>query len=183
MHHAGLELRTQRTLLTPFADDDAGQLLDLFREPKVRGYLLDDVVVSPAWVLNEIEQSQERFARGSAGLWSVRLDDDADVIGFVGFREFFHPPELQLLYGLLPAHWGGGLATEVTTAVCDFVFRRLGFDEITAATDLPNRASARVLQRLGMQFVRATDAGAAGTALFALERDAWLQREGRAGEG
>jgi RimJ/RimL family protein N-acetyltransferase len=183
MHQADHELRTRRTWLLPFADDDAEQLLHLVREPKVRGYLLDDVVVSPGWVENEIEQSQERFARGSAGLWSVRLGDDADgdVIGFVGFREFFDPPELQLLYGLLPAHWGGGLATEVTTAVCDFVFRELGFDEITAATDLPNRASARVLQHLGMQFVRATDDGAAGTALFVLDRDAWRQREDGAG--
>lgn len=182
MPDADPELRTPRTVVTPVAHGDAGQLLALFREPKVRGYLLDGVVVSPAWVQEEIEQSQERFARGSAGLWSVRLGDadDGDVIGFVGFREFFDPPELQLLYGLLPAHWGGGLATEVTTAVCDFVFRQLDFDEITAATDLPNRASARVLQRLGMQFVRATEDGAAGTALFVLERDAWLQRDDRA---
>ena len=110
----------------------------------------------------------------------LRLGDRPDVVGFVGFREFFDPPELQLLYGLLPACWGGGLATEVTTRVCDFAFRQLGFDEITAATDLPNRASSRVLQRLGMQLVRTTDDGVAGTALFALERDAWLARAGDA---
>lgn len=173
-------LRTSRTLLTPFAFADAEHLLTMFRDPQVRGYLLDDVVVSPAWVLQEIEQSRARFARGSGGLWSVRLGDRQDVVGFAGFREFFDPPELQLLYGLLPACWGGGLATEVTTRVCDFAFRQLGFDEITAATDLPNRASSRVLQRLGMQLVRTTDDGVAGTALFALERDAWLAREGDA---
>jgi len=173
MHPNANVLRTERTLLEPFRLADAEQLLAMFRDPQVRGYLLDDVVVSPAWVLAEIEQSRQRFARGSGGLWSVRLGDGGDVVGFVGFREFFDPPELQLLYGLLPRCWGGGLATEVTTRVCDFAFRQLGFDEITAATDLPNRASWRVLQRLGMQLVRTTDDGVAGTALFAVERDAW----------
>lgn len=101
-------LRTQRTQLTPFAFAAAGSLLEMFRDPQVRGYLLDDVVVSPAWVQDEIEQSMERFARGSGGLWSVQLGGRPEVIGFVGFREFEDPPELQLLYGLLPAHWGGG---------------------------------------------------------------------------
>jgi len=174
--HAAI-LRTRRTELHPFVRADAEQLLTLFRDPQVRGYLLDDVVVSPAWVLEEIEQSQQRFARGSGGLWSVRLGDAPTVVGFAGFREFFDPPELTLLYGLVPRCWGSGLATEVTTRVCDFAFRELGFDEITAATDLPNRASMRVLQRLGMEHVRTTDDGAAGTALFALDRRAWLARE------
>jgi [ribosomal protein S5]-alanine N-acetyltransferase len=181
MHPITLVLRTQRTLLTPFVRASAESLLEMFRDPQVRGYLLDDVVVSPAWVQDEIEQSQERFARGSGGLWSVQLGARPEVIGFAGFREFQDPPELQLLYGLLPAHWGSGLATEVTACVCDFAFRQLGFDEITAATDLPNRASSRVLQRLGMQLVRTTDAGPAGTALFALDREMWLRREGHAG--
>lgn len=173
-------LRTERTRLSPFAWADGEQLLALFREPEVRGFLLDDVIVSPAWMADEIEQSRERFARGSAGLWSVRLAGAADVVGFAGFREFFHPPELQLLYGFLPAQWGKGLATEVTASVCDYAFGELGFDEITAATDLPNTASARVLRRLGMQLVRTTDDGPAGTALFALPRAVWLRRQAAA---
>lgn len=166
-------LWTARTHLREFDFADGEQLLDLFREPEVRGFLLDDVLVSPQWMLHEIAASQQRFARGSAGMWAVRLGQEPEIVGFAGFREFFDPPELQLLYGFLPAHWGKGLATEVTARLCDFAFRDLGFDRITAATDLPNRASARVLRRLGMQLVRTTDDGRNGTALFELDREAW----------
>lgn len=70
----------------------------------------------------------------------------------------------------------------MTARVCDFAFRQLGFDEITAVTDLPNRASWRVLQRLGMELVRTTDDGPAGTALFALDRAMWLRRGAERGE-
>ena len=43
------------------------------------------------------------------------------LVGFVGFRPFFDPPELQLLYGLLPAYWGRGLATEPAGAPMRYV--------------------------------------------------------------
>ncbi len=166
------DLTTERAVLRAFATDDAAELLRVFRDPDVRRGLLDDAVVSPEWVLDEIAASDARFARFGAGLWSVRLAHTPRIVGFAGFREFYDPPELQLLYGLLPAWQGRGLALEVTRRLCDVAFRELGFAEVTAATDLPNRASARLLGRLGMRLVR-TD-GAAGTAWFAVDRATWL---------
>jgi ribosomal-protein-alanine N-acetyltransferase len=86
----------------------------------------------------------------------------------VGFREFFDPPQLQLLYGLLPEYCGRGLATEVAARICRHAFRELGFTEIAAATDVPNQASVKVLRRLGMREVRRSDDGTAGTVFFVL---------------
>lgn len=176
MTRPGLGLATTRTELSPFAPTDAPALLSVFRDPDVRAFLLDDVLVGPEWIAAEIAASERRFARFGAGLWSVRLTAQPAIVGFAGFRDLFEPPELQLLYGLLPPCWGKGLATEVTARVCDYVLRELGFARITATTDLPNRASARVLRHLGMQVVRVSDDGDAGTAHFALDRDTWCTR-------
>jgi ribosomal-protein-alanine N-acetyltransferase len=143
----------------------------------VRRYLLDDALVTPAWVNDEIVASDERFAKGGAGLWSIQLASGGSIIGFVGFREFFDPPQLQLLYGLLPAFWGRGVATEAALTICEYAFRELGFLEIAAATDVPNEASIAVLRRLGMRAVRtANDCGPAGTAFFAVNRHDWSAR-------
>jgi RimJ/RimL family protein N-acetyltransferase len=49
------------------------------------------------------------------------------LIGFCAFRPFFEPPELQLLYGLLPAYWSKGLASEAARTIIAFVFEELGF--------------------------------------------------------
>ena len=84
--------------------------------------------------------------------------------------EFFDPPELQLLYGLLPAVWGRGLATEAAAAACEFAFDRLGWPAIRAATDTPNIASRAVLGRLGFSLDRTTDDGAHGTSFYVLRR-------------
>ena len=174
-------MASERTLLLPFSKADADELLTVFRDPKVRQYLLDDSMVSAEWVRDEIVASDARFASSGAGLWAIRLADEPGIIGFVGFRDFFEPPQLQLLYALLPEHWGRGFATEVAHAVCGYAFDKLGFTEIVAATDIPNEASARVLLCLGMSLNRTTSDGPFGTAFYRLDRADWVARRPQGG--
>jgi len=171
-----VELETERTKLMPFSASHETELLELFRDPAIRRYLLDDMLVDADWIAAEIKSSDARFAAGNVGLWSVRVHGDERIVGFCGFREFFTPPQMQLLYGLLPAQCGRGLATEVARAVCDHAFHDLGFSQVAAATDVPNKASIRVLERLGMQRERVTEDGVEGTVFYAVTRDAWLAR-------
>jgi ribosomal-protein-alanine N-acetyltransferase len=160
-------------VLRPFCQEDAAELLEIFRHPDVRRYLLDGFVVSAEWLRQEISSSEQRFARGSAGLWAIRRPGDELIVGFVGFREFFEPPQLQLLYGLLPQYWHCGLATAAATAACEHAFAALHFDVIQAATDRPNTASIDVLTRLGLRAVRESDDGPAGTVFFSITREQW----------
>lgn len=139
-------LRTARLVLTPFAPEDAEELLAIFRNREIRRYLLDDVIRSPDWVAEEIAASGRRFAEGKLGLWSLRLHGAPAIIGFAGFLPVRGVS--QLMYGLLPAYWRQGLATEAARAVIEAA-RAAGRREIVAATDIPNEASQQVLRRLG----------------------------------
>ncbi len=163
-------LTTERLRLDPIGHEDADELLRLFRDPGVREYLLDDVVVPSEWVADEITASADRFASGGAGLWAARLHDDERIIGFGGYRPFFEPPQLQLLYALLPEFWHRGLATELGRRLCAFGFDEVGFDRIRAAIDTPHDASRHVLERLGFAETHRTPEGAQGTTFFALDR-------------
>ena len=163
-----MELETDRLILLPVKEADQDQLHALFVDPQVRLYLLDDEVVPREWVGEEIERSEALFAELGCGLWSVREKPGLGISGFVGFRHFFDPPELQLVYGLHPGSWGVGLATEAARAVVRYAIERLGFGRVAAATDAPNRASIRVMERLGMEFDRVTDDGEGRTVFYAL---------------
>lgn len=180
MGQSGDELRTGRLVLRPFGSDDVEELVAVFRDPAVRRYLLDDTMVSVEWVREEVEASAVRFKDSGTGLWTVRLLGQFEIIGFGGFREFFTPPQLQLLYGLLPGYWGRGFATEVARRICEYAFEGLGHSEVTAAIDVPNEPSQRVLERLGMRLDRTEQEGA-GTAFYVLRRDSWRagSRHGR----
>ncbi len=166
-------IRSERMMIRPVSERDAELLLAVFRDPAVRRYLLDDAVVSLEWVQNEIVSSDERFASSGAGLFTIRLIGTTDVIGFVGFRDFFDPPRLQLLYGLLPEYWGRGLATEAAKQVCDYAFGELNFARIEAAMDVPNERSIAVAERLGMSRLDGLVQRPEGAVFYGIERDRW----------
>jgi len=160
----------------------------LFTNEGVRRWLLDDEVVPPEWIEREISRSEERFADGGCGLWTVRARPVAStaedvpgprapdgLLGFVGFRHFWDPPELELVYGLHPSAWGRGLATEAGRAVMAYAFDDLGFMEVLAATDAPNTASIAVLERLGFREWRRTDDGPEGTVFFRVVARGWRE--------
>ena len=164
-------LATPRTVLTPFADAHVDPLLAFFRDPHVRRFLHDDSLVDRQWVEAEVRTSQERFEAGSLGLYAAHLREAPHIlVGFAGFRPFYEPPLLQLVYGIGSGHVGRGIATEIAQAVIDLAFGELGFREVRASTDEPNLASIRVLERLGMTLV-GTDPGEPWPQLhFVLER-------------
>ncbi len=60
--------------------------------------------------------------------------------------------ELEIGYGLNPEVWGQGLATEAVGALVTHLHARPDVQVVTAQTALHNRASERVLEKLG--FVR-----------------------------
>lgn len=170
-HMSAPILRTAHLTLRPFAEGDRDKLLELYQAPGVRRFLTTGNAVPLEWMEQEIRSSQERFDAGGAGLWSVlRGEGEGDIVGFVGFRDFFDPPELHLLFGLHPEERGKGLATEMTRAACAYAFDVLGHTEVRSATDVPNTASAAVLTRLGMTLVRTTEYGEYGTAFFQMGR-------------
>jgi ribosomal-protein-alanine N-acetyltransferase len=149
-----LSIETARLRMRPFERGDADELHCIFTNAGIRQYLLDDQTVSREWVEEEIAASIARFESGSAGLFCVYSKEDETLIGFCGFRPFFEPPELQLLYGLLPAWWSNGLATEAARALIAFGFQEPGFDRVIASADAANTASLRVMEKAGMVFDR-----------------------------
>ena len=146
-------LTTDRLHLRPFATRDAEVLQAFWAIPEVRRYLWDDQILAMDTVTAIVEQSVRDFAEHGWGFFSLDLKATEPVIvGFCGFRAFEGGDQIELLYGILPEHWGEGLVTEAALAVLRFGFEERGIDRVIAATDTPNQRAVRVLQRLGMSF-------------------------------
>ncbi len=58
----------------------------------------------------------------------------------------------EIAYVLHPDYWGQGYATEVAHLLVDFGFGTLGLHRVAGTCDPRNTASARVLQKTGMQY-------------------------------
>jgi RimJ/RimL family protein N-acetyltransferase len=64
------------------------------------------------------------------------------------------PGEASVGWRFRKASWGRGYATEAARALLDRGFRELGVRRVTATTMTVNVASRRVMEKLGMRFVR-----------------------------
>jgi ribosomal-protein-alanine N-acetyltransferase len=175
-------IRTDRLVLRPFAPADEDTLFAMFRDDGVRRFLLDGHLVDRDWVRGEIEGSMRRFAEGGLGIFLAREPSHPALspstegrvvdrpIGFAGFRPFREPPVLELLYGLYPAFWGRGLASEMSRAMIELAFDRRGLEVIDTAVDAPNVASVRVLRRHGFSEVGQSPGAFGATLHFRLTR-------------
>lgn len=178
-----MDLLTSRLRLVPCRTADVEELHALFALPDVRRHLLDDTVMPRSWVESVVSNSKAQFAADGVGLWMLRDADSPGVLlGVAGYRGFFEPPQLQVIYALHPRAWGRGLATEALNALLEVGFERCGFSSIRGATDPPNRASVSVMERCGMRSVDPETfdpqlEDAEGSIFFEIDRPSW-QSEG-----
>ncbi len=169
-----LRLRTDRLLLEPLAPEHLDFVHRLWTDPQVRRYLWDDEVVSREQANDEIVKSVASFRDHDFGLLVIRRAEDGREIGFCGLRFIDDRDDVEILYGLLPEHWGRGLATEAGREVMRWAFVDLGLERLIGRTDPPNAASARVLERLGMDFVRRVEENGMDTAYYSIEAVVYL---------
>lgn len=144
-------LQTPRLMLRPWTLDDIDELHALWTRPDVRRYLWDDEVISRERTEQTVRELIATEDTDGLGGWIVLHAAARTIAGFAGLIRR-QPGDPELLYGLAPEWWGRGLATEAAAAVLAYAFGPLGCTRVTAATDVPNVASARVLERLGMRF-------------------------------
>lgn len=164
-------LRTQRLALRPIVADDVPALHRFWTNPDIRRYLWDNRIISVEQVRDIVAASQAFFEEAGSGFFAIALQGRPDeLIGFCGHRRFEDGESVELLYGILPEHWGAGLVTEAATEVLRHGFDDCGFDLVVAATDTPNQRSVRVMQRLGMVFDRRGQWHGLDTVFYSIEK-------------
>ncbi len=156
--------------MRPCAASDIDDLHRLWTDPQVRKYLWDDQIIPRELAEEVVGSSLASFASHNLGFLSVFFKDEEELIGFCGFRHFGDPPQVEILYGIAPAHWGKGLATEAARAVLRFGFEEIQLDHIYAGADPPNLSSFRVMERCGMKFDRQVTVNGLEAIYYALAR-------------
>jgi ribosomal-protein-alanine N-acetyltransferase len=165
------EIRTQRLSLRPFTLADVDVIHRLWTEPGVRKYLWDDEIIPKEKAQEVIVKSVELFNKKGLGLWAATFHGQSTIIGFCGYWHFHEPPELEILYGIAPEHWGRNLATEAAQAMLQFGFQYLKFDEISASADAPNAASFRVMEKTGMMFLKRESRNGLDTIFYTISKN------------
>lgn len=167
------KLETSRLVLRPYGPGDLEHVAALYGDPDVTAYT-------------------KLGRRGRAQCRTI-LDGyvrDWETHGFGMFAVFPKPPgafagecglfvlgpggDAALRYAIHKDHWGQGLTGEALEAVLSWAFGEVGLPRIVSVVQVRNRASIRVMEKLGFQVERTghdTDADA-DVLFYALEREA-----------
>ncbi len=160
---------TDRLVLVPARPSDAPAFIALWGDPEVYRYLWDGVAPRADVVAAELAKSDRSFQDRSGGLFKLHLD--GEMVGFAGIEPaFWDESEVELMYGLRPIRWGQGFATEAAGAVLQWGFEDLSHERICAAVDMPNEASIRVLENVGMRYEREEEVNGLPTRFYSIER-------------
>jgi RimJ/RimL family protein N-acetyltransferase len=79
--------------------------------------------------------------------------------------------DVELAYRLARPAWGQGIASEAGAALVEYAFRTIGLSRVVAVTYPANRASQRVLERIGFQRQGDLDYKGVRTAYYVLRAE------------
>jgi ribosomal-protein-alanine N-acetyltransferase len=98
-----------------------------------------------------VERVRQRVAadHGGLGFWRIESRLDATFYGLGALIRMPTGDDVELAYRLARAAWGRGIASEAGAALLDYAFGTLGLPRVVAVTYPENRASQRVLDKLG----------------------------------
>jgi RimJ/RimL family protein N-acetyltransferase len=147
-------VHTDRLLLRPYRMDDLDDLFAIRSRPDVVRYLYQDAQrrdeIAAALPGRIRMHSLER--EGDGMILAVELRETSTVIGDVSLRwvsERHRQGDIGFVFH--PDHHGKGYASEAAREVLRLGFETVRFHRIEGRCDARNRASARLMERLGMR--------------------------------
>lgn len=182
-------------VLRQFTASDLDDLVELDSDPQVMRFITGGSPTPRRTVEDEVLPRFLDYYRRYEGLgfWAAEAKGTGRFLGWFELRPLqdSRPEEVELGYRLRRSEWGKGYATEGARALVDTAFTALGVQRVVAMTMAVNAASRRVMERVGLRYVRTfheewpdtIEGSEHGDVEYALTRQEWQQRQGGAVDG
>jgi RimJ/RimL family protein N-acetyltransferase len=176
-----ITLETPRLVLDQLRDDDLDALAAMNSDPEVMRYIGDGSVRDRRQTEAALARAHRNWAEKGYGLFAVRPRGTGELAGWVTLAvpEFLPEvlPTVEIGWRFARRYWGRGYATEGAVAVLRFGFVDRGLDHISSIRHVDNRASGRVMEKIGLRFDRETVVPAhrnQPVVVYALSREEYL---------
>lgn len=145
-------IETERLLLREITLNDTEKMLQLHSNPEVQKYTGEPLVESIEEMEKAIQTRINDYKKYGYGRWATFLKDGMQFVGWAGLAYLPEFDEIDLGYRFFPEYWGLGIATEASRAILTYGFDQLELKRIIAIAMKGNKASIRVMEKVGMEF-------------------------------
>ena len=143
---------TPRLLMRPFSESDLGDLHTLYTNPIVMNHISPFRGLDAEETKASLERMMSNFESSGYGEFAVIERKEKRFIGRCGLQLLENTGLIELDYLFLPDWWHKGYATESAMAILRSAFNDWGLETVVGVVRQDNKASARVLEKIGMSF-------------------------------
>ncbi|WP_430613784.1 GNAT family N-acetyltransferase [Flavobacterium sp. JP2137] len=175
-----IELTTPRLLIRPATEKDVDGFFELDHNPEVHRFLGNQPAQTREECLEMIRFIQDQYRDNGTGRLSVIERETQKFIGWAGLKLITdtvngHRQYLDLGYRFVESSWGKGYATEAATAILDWAFSTGNTATIYAITHSENKASDRILRKLGFVYTNRFEHSGVPHRWYVITRSDWLK--------
>jgi ribosomal-protein-alanine N-acetyltransferase len=148
-------LETGRLFLRHFESGDVEAYQALVTDPEVMQHIPPRRALDTTETGRWVESFAAHVDKHGFGVWILFDRATGEFVGHGGLQRL-PTGEVEVIYAIVRARWGEGLATELALASLNYGFETLGLDTIIGLAYPENVASRRVLEKAGMRFTGIT---------------------------
>ncbi len=149
-------LQTKRILLRELNLDDGENFYKLNLNPNVIKYTGNSAFKDIDEAKQFLENYQDYKLNGF-GRWAVIEKSTNEFLGWCGLKYDQNLDETDIGFRFFEEYWNKGFATESAKACLDYGFETLNLKSIVGRAMSENRASIKVLEKIGLNFEREFD--------------------------
>ena len=147
---------TGRLLARSWQIEDLPLAMELWGDPAVTALIDARGRLTRAQVEEKLRAEIEREKSIGVQYWALFDRRNGDFVGCGGLRPWVYTPgeaNFEVGFHLTRRRWGNGFATEAALGALDYTRHELRLSKVYAGHHPDNRASQRVLEKLGFAFI------------------------------
>jgi [ribosomal protein S5]-alanine N-acetyltransferase len=148
--------RTTRLVARSWRAEDLPSAMELWGDPAVTALIDSRGKLSEAQVEERLRAEMERERSHGVQYWALFDRSSGGFVGCTGLRPWAYTPDepsVEVGFHLAKRYWGQGFATEAAIGALDYAWQKLQLSKVYAGHHPDNRASERILKKLGFQFI------------------------------
>ncbi|MFT5777938.1 MAG: ribosomal-protein-alanine N-acetyltransferase [Crocinitomicaceae bacterium] len=173
-------LETARFYLRQITMDDCEELFRMESTPEVNRYTGESLATSLSELKEKIRRtSQSDYRVHGYGRWAVIGKETDAFLGWAGLKYLPEFEQVDLGYRFFPEYWGKGVGTETSISILKYGFENLGIERVIAVAHQENKASIRIMEKVGMKFDKLApyEPGSEDVVWYSLDKKDWIARQ------
>jgi len=148
------EIRTNRLLLRRFSLEDMDAYAAIMGDDEVMRWFPNGKGYTREQAKKSLDIILDHWVKHGFGIWAVTDKDSGVLLGRCGLNLIAETSEVEVDFVIARNYWRHGYATEAARAALAYGFDVLKLDRIIALAKPDNVASRRVIEKIGMHYVK-----------------------------